>query len=510
MYTIEISTENQYINETDYAKLIITFTVDLTATNKYWSAVEKGIKVADWGVLEWSYDIEDALLVPGTYELLLTDKDGVLDELFFGHTAEALACSKAAKVEIQINGMTEYIGIVQEDGILYDKGNLTVKLNLDPKIDVINKRKLFDDENNPYNPFGYNSNYYYSIITILEDIFQLVNPNISYSSGKLEIYHDWNFEGKQDHSPAVKMPDIHFMELLQLINPLYFSNSKGLDTCGDVLRKMALDWCSFTGMVHNERAFFKKLFHYDSTNLQTLGTVYQHHKYYKYGLIDYVKVITDISRTLKYTKGTDTQLEDRFLSRDALPGFYDGKASPDVAATNIIAASVSRPNHFGFNCNPASPTPAVGSIYSHNGSTFRVKWYWLTVSNYIVLTMERVSGVNNPTSTGTLTRVSGVGADSLSFTQSGSCDGDYHIYQVSDPNLLNGSFVDNGELIAEFWYNHRGFLENCRVDFFSVKGVGYDFLKDFNYGGSKYQPISLRKFISESRSEFEALYLGEL
>jgi hypothetical protein len=41
-------------------------------------------------------------------------------------------------------------------------------------------------------------------------------------------------------------------------------------------------------------------------------------------------------------------------------------------------------------------------------------------------------------------------------------------------------------------------------------GVNYDFMKDFIYNGSKYQPVSMAAHYSKNITECEALYLGEV
>ncbi len=438
-YTITISTNVQQIGA-DTLQMLLTFNVNATGTNLYWDAKTQGIRVADWGVLDWSYDIEDAFMVPAIYNFKLLDAAGRLENLFFGTDAVALATDKRPIVEIKVNGLTDYKGKVQEDGVRHVSGTKALTINADSDTDVINKRKLFADDGTPYNPFGYTlalwPNGYYPIYKFFEDIYGLIDPSISFATGSLAITHDWSFGGwrilpTEDHNV---INDVQFTELLQSAITLYNNPPMGLNNLGDILRKMAIDWCAFTGMLHKEKAFFKKLFHYDASNLQILGKVRAHEKYYKYGLIDYVKVTTEVGRALIYTKGIDTQLEDRFLERDSIPAFYDNQADPDIRNTNVQA----------------------------------------------------------------------------SINRSSSNDGTYAIYRCADPNLLGGAFNDNGEVTSEFWYRNRGFIDKCRADVFKVEGVGYSYLKDFNDGGSKFQPIIMKKQLGNGLTEIEAVYLGEL
>jgi hypothetical protein len=83
----------------------------------------------------------------------------------------------------------------------------------------------------------------------------------------------------------------------------------------------------------------------------------------------------------------------------------------------------------------------------------------------------------------------------------------YYVYQVQDTSI-SASFLEYGDLLAKFWYKFRS--DSLRIDRFSVKGIGYDFLKSFNYENGKYQIIKMKKLYSSTVTEIEAIYLGEL
>jgi hypothetical protein len=100
-------------------------------------------------------------------------------------------------------------------------------------------------------------------------IYRLVNPAIDYPA-TLTVINDWQFKGVRILDPDDEpcwLNNIVFTDLSQEANRLYFNNSYGISNCGDVLRHLALDWASFTGLISYEQAFFKRLFQYDPSNL---------------------------------------------------------------------------------------------------------------------------------------------------------------------------------------------------------------------------------------------------
>lgn len=336
-------------------------------------------------------------------------------------------------------------------------------------------------------------NTYEPITDILEAIFQLVNPSISYAGGDIEFYHDWEFiaiTGSDDindatHSAGVvtvqtdssgglspgdrifiedvvgmtdlnaefsvnTVPDgTHFTVVLTtaqsytsggkwykigeagdiedvevLIQNLFFDNT-GPATVGELLKKLAIDFFSFTGMISEDRVFFKKLYRYDSGNTQTLGTVRTFRKEYRYPLIDYVKMKAIISAERIYEAGTFTNISNKILTRDpVIPSFFD---DPTEAGTN----------------------------------------------------MRFTAGSNNI----------------------------FHAKDTAIDSAYNGWHA-NGYLLANLWYNFRGSFYTNRVDHFEVEGVGYDFLKDFQYGGNNYQIIGMTKRWKDNITEIDALFLG--
>jgi len=363
------------------------------------------------------------------------------------------------------------------------------------------------------NPFSYIWNSSKRIITIIQDIFRLVNYSITYPN-TLKIIHNWQFQGVRN-AGNVYLNDINFTELYQFVNPLFWDSGREIKTCGDILKKLAVDWCAFTGMINDELAFFKKLFYFDSANTQEV-TVLDREKSYKSNLVDYVKVSTNIgvSDTAEpYKEGVFNQIEDRGLERTTLPGYF---LNNSAGGTNI-AALISRTGYFAFYYGGVIPSyPSEGAIYSNNGSQFEVIG---TPCGYIgFATTERVAtkkiyGTNNPLASGTLTKVSGEGPATINYVSYGDVNAasptKYDIYKVRDTSIFGKTFYNHAQLEGKFWYYYKGDIKRCRIDKLTLQGIDYDFLKDFIYDNSMYQPISLEIDVEKNQSIIEALYLGE-
>jgi hypothetical protein len=323
-YTITISTNAQFVNDTDQLQLVMVFTVnDLTAANESYSAITKGIRVEDWGKLQWKYDIEDALLVPSSLGMVLTDAEGYLSSLFFGTSEANIKTDKRAQIQLWMNGALKFQGKIIEDSISYNDAYLRLEFTAATDMDIINQAMLYNLDNSPVDPFKYNPALKYAVWGILEDIFKLASPDISYSGGTLEIHHGWDFRGQNRTTPYDWVSDFKLTDLFLDVTPLFYDSSRGISTVGDLLRKMALDFCCFTGLVSANRAVFRQLFYYDSADLQELGTVINRTKGYQYGLLDYVKsTVKAGSTTLVYEEGTFTKVKNRYMEREVLAYFW--------------------------------------------------------------------------------------------------------------------------------------------------------------------------------------------
>lgn len=455
-YTITISTSEQVCNnEGDTLQLILIFDVDLTDSDQAYTAAEKNIKVTDWGAIEWAYDFEDALMVPSNYQVKLYDGSDYLKNLLWGTSEEALATNKQVSVTLKINGTVEYEGIAQEDGLRWEGSNKNITLNIDANTLLFNQKRLYNDSGAAYDHLNYNDPHSLVKYTkLLEDIYGIVNPDISYSGGDIIINQNWTFNGKKHTSNLPAGTDVitesesHdvtganwnnnqsfvFTDLYQETLAWFFDSSYGLTTMGDVLKKLAIDWCCFTGMINKNKAFFQQLFYYNASNLQTVD-VKGHSIFNKFNKIDYVEIASVRGQVYKEPSASaDSAIDERRIKRKIIPGLY---------SVNLYGVD---PHWTLSNCQAVIP--------------------------------------------------------------SGSNAGTYVISSCNSTTPSHGG--SNGLVNAKYWYHWRGNITNCRVDEFLFKGITYDFLKNFNYNNGKYQIIRMKKQLAKNLTNTEALYLGEL
>jgi hypothetical protein len=377
-------------------------------------------------------------IVPGVYRCTLYDANGVftstdnvLSYLFnpsFGDFA------KEALVTLKLNGNVEFIGNIQRDSIEYDLGQRTVTFVVDPQTGVLNDIPLFGiDGQTPYNQLGWTANTWHATTEILEKIYQQVSTAISIGSGTLSVRSDWVFKGVINGGSTWR-DDILFSEVYQWIDSLFLLYGYGVTSMGDLLRKMALDWGGFTGLIHKEKAFFHRLRWYDANNTQALATV--------------------LARKLSYRW-------------------------PELVGAQVRLAMGD--GQFAYTM--------AGEFSTHTYT-------------YYVRDLALVSFF---ASTPAFTTVAGVLARGQGY------DGTYWVHEVSQPNttMLSGAFAGYGLFLASWYLWNRADFNACRVDTFTVAGVGMDFLKCFTdeFGG-KYQIIGMKKKIAASSTDIDAIYLG--
>lgn len=344
-------------------RLKIKFTINANGNDSTVIAKDENVFINDYGTQEWEYDIENFLIVPGVLDLKLSaPKSSNFIGYFFGTDFTVfIEADKRAEVLFEIqydntNWEIEFKGNILEDSIDYNPDTTYLEFTAAPQTDLINKKMLYDLNGNALNPLNYqvpdqNQTYMYLISKIINDIYKLINSNVA-----VEIYHDWVFQGEYDNADPIYNPggyiifpyglgepppdpqtlsDLSFLELYEDIRPLFFDNTKGLNTLGDVLRKLSIDWCCYTGMIHQEKAFFRKLFTNSPDAIYDLDPDSYIENRYKYqlNLINYVRYLVPGVST-PYERGTFTQLEGTYLDRDSLVGFYQDIGS---SFTNILA-----------------------------------------------------------------------------------------------------------------------------------------------------------------------------
>lgn len=584
-YTITINFTQEDINNTpDTYDLIFVFTVNLNAANQVHTSASKNLIIKHHGSLDWDFDLEDSLLMPGDLTLLIADQDEYLAGLLFGLSSEQAATEKDFKVEIKVNGTTDFLGDVVDDEIEFNHATKILSFRSIPKTDLINKTAIYDDEGLPLDPLSQssgasvtvtaavrraapnndevdithtsNTNFntndeivitgvvgmvdlnrahvvlsevsntvtrialntdqiYISdgiqvkndfandekIETILEKIFQLVDSSITVASGKLDLSGPkWklNIEllaartisaaavdtptaGKvritvNSSSGIIATDSIHIYDVvgltelndefvvdnipdgthidvvlatsqtytsggrLQLINevswdsnvrilevPVWDSSDDTPATIGDFLRSFARDWFCYAGMIHREKAFFKRMYEYDSSNKQTLGEVLEKKTSYRLGTIDYAKVSPKASSISVY--------------------FDAGVFS------NLI--------HKSFKITDTIP------------------FFWQDIG----------------------------GSGSSNVTHGATPD---TVFEAKD-DILDGSgqtsWLSHGQLLADLFFDARGTISKNREVQFTAFGVGYDPLKSVDHESEGFWLVGLNKNFEIGVSKLKCIFI---
>lgn len=509
--TFPEQTVNPFKSPVDKIQIKLIFSHDTAGSNRDWNSGDYNLRVLSYGKRQYSYDLEDPLLVPSSNDMVIGDPDKILEDFLFGIGTIPLATDKKAVLHKYINGTLIFVGSFIEDSIKYDEGSAQLSFTAMPQTDILMKQMILDDENNPTNwvTTNYTASTYEKITDLIQDFYQLLNPSLVVTpiNSPINIYtqQDWIYRGNKGSLGGITFYNLEFSELWLSTDMVFFNAGFAQKSVGEALKKLAIDFGCFTGVVSYTKAFFKQLFSYDTGNLQTV-VVQNRVKGYRYGLIDYVKVNSDQAGiTAPFTAGTYSDLENRVLLRSCY--IHASESATDLLAVVQPLTRVSTAI-YSIDGSLITTYPEEGSIYSYAGQTFEcVGKFESGATAYLV--MKYLSGSSNPAS-GTFTKVSGIGDVSIAFTFDSELADTYSVTGSRDPINLDNTHRAFGQTLANFWFATRGNMNNCRVDKFTLLGIGYDFLADFNYDGSKYQPISMVHHDSQGFTECEAIYLGEL
>ena len=262
-------------------RILITcvFTVEDTGNNITYLASDHGLQIKKYGTISMEYDFDQYFLVPAEYEFQVTDFDGEFNSLLYdGLLAEKITKEFFAKVEIKYNGTANYeeelSGYNEIDLLEYDPINKTHNFTILPNTKALNETFLFPadydwtkwsaGETSPNDPLniGYTNNGYYKwnwieIHTLIERIFQVINPGIA-----VDFFQNWLFSGYFNSSTMKN--NLTFMDLKLDNNWIgtVFAEPKfdGIDTIGDVLKMLAFEFGCMAIVKSQSQAYFKQLF----------------------------------------------------------------------------------------------------------------------------------------------------------------------------------------------------------------------------------------------------------
>lgn len=293
----------QTLGNGDQLKLTVAFTDPLLSSTVFNTPSTENVFVADYGSQEWEYDLDKFLIVPGLYNLKISaPSDSSFAKYFFSNETAYYQTPKEADVtlEIKYNGNEdfeiEFVGKVSPKTLKYNPDTTYITFTAAPNTDIINKTLLYDGAT-PINPFGYSLNELRPLSEILEDIYKLVDNSISYAGGTLVIHHDWLMQCFRPDT--AEPPNLYYLSDVPFagnayyrVNPLYFDDRYALLYLGDLLKKLAVETGSFTGMVTGKKAFFKKLFSYDEADVYDIAEdEYSKFDYaFNFDKVDYVRI----------------------------------------------------------------------------------------------------------------------------------------------------------------------------------------------------------------------------
>lgn len=494
-------------NNADTLQLKLLLFTNAAGTDTTWASEDYQLKVLSYGNSEIMSDFEAQSLSAGVFSVVIGDLGGSLIDFFFGASALDGTNLIAARVYLYFNGVEYYNAGLRESGLSYSFAKKTITINA--MVSGLNVFPLYDADGNEYNYFSYTQDTYVSLPTIIEDIFTKLDPANTIAAGNVVIKHNWTFIGIRITDGAV-LTDIPFEMLTQHVDTLYFDTSQNLASLGDLLRSLAADWGALAGAVSDSKCFIIKSFYYDGADTQELGLVIDFESDYKIIPVSYVKITTNLGDPSEpYEKGSTTVLESKYIEKKTLGGFYANINLTDPLGSNV-RAEITDTDKFVFRFTGTLSTPPVaGDTYSNNGSTFEIIW---TNEEPLLrkISASRIAGTNDPDASGDLTRITGLGQITIPYDQWTDQSGTYQIYSARDEDLFSGVAQNHGELLSEHLYNNRGYLRKLRVDFFRVVGVNYDFIKNFNYNGYKYQIIRMIIDWEQNETEIYALNLGAL
>lgn len=329
-HTITLTSAAEQIGvDSDTYQIILVFTVDTDSTNQTHTFADKSLVILDRGKSKWEYDLEDTLIAPQTERLKISDKDGYLTGLLFDLSAEQAATQKQFTVEIKRTGTQVFKGTTLEDSIeavLIESTGSSYELIFEamPDTQILNNLGLFDSKtSDTLDPLSYGSAVTKQIQTVILDCYKKVNSGVS-----LEVDQNWLFSGTEILGVAT-IADRPFSELHQEMDPIFQSNTYAIGNLSDVLKHYAQAFGCYTGFIDFDNVFFRKLFHYDSGNTQTLGTVLSVKSQYLFNKIDFIRLIDAGNQAVKDSTGIYTEIESKKLDIDD-PFFINGVFGDDM------------------------------------------------------------------------------------------------------------------------------------------------------------------------------------
>lgn len=491
------------VDKGDRYLLTLQFEIQDTGNNVTYLARDKGLKVIKYGKgsINIDPDTSEYLVLPKEYNFEIADPDEELTALLYGENSSKVVKDFFVKFEVKYSGASDYVikfsgynvPIALENPPLDKIHNFTAL----PKTDVLNKTFLYPknykadkwdpgkpDKDNPppNNPLSLNytrpeGSYvkwdWIHLHELIEKIFKKVNENIS-----VEIIQNWKFLG--DTSPEygsynhIQNGDLSFNDLIadsNFIGSLFSGANHGIETLGELLAQLAFDYGCMAIIPTQDKAYFKEIFTFNPSNVQTLGNICEdsNNRKYKYSKIDYADITSILFKQnfgeLNNYQEKKFNWQDRCFCPRELKDKVQGENGTDRKTISVIDTAAT---HFPVDASTFSNLKAaVTGDPSKYFSIFGVRVPGFDVSSYD------------------------------------------NTVKALGPVVDEGGFIPLNYILAELLYSLRGKLYNSQVREIVVDGINYDFVKNFYLDSGEYAIVGMEEDYDSHLTKIEAVRIKD-
>lgn len=456
----------------DEIRLTIAITINAEGTTETIISEDENVFITDIGRKEEDYDFEDTLLSPAFYSAVLSAIENGSFQKYFFDEGEAVFedAEKTAlvTVDIKYSGTTTWVndftGNVIIDSLEYNPDSTRFDFEAAPDMSILSNTMLFDLEDNPINPFGYEMSdppqpgaFYQPIKTILLDAYKLINPSLTESD--ILIEHDWNFYGEwfDEEQNPYNVTDITLDEVEVDIYSLFFDQTYGITSVADVLIRLAQEFGCFTGMLSRDKVFFKKLFDTASAYEYNLDdeAYFDYRKKYKFNPVTYVKVTVRESVWIFSTPG---YVDYNFYVAEA--GTFTGLKDSFKEIDTLTIAAIWANSYRATNLRATRNLDPFGDV---------------------------------------------------AYDLIAAADPNFHYPGTSTVWFNFGGlpdYVPTNQLLADFWYLYKSTNRHLRVDPIVAPGLDHSLVKNPRFLNKLFQPVRIKKRYKDCQTDIDGLIIS--
>ena len=462
-YTVTYNFREQMMGNGDELKLQIIFQINQEGTDAVVDAEDdESIFISDIGYKEQEYELDEFLLTPSFYTptLIVPEESDFIKYLFDDSETRFENAVREAKINLtkKISGsaifINEFNGNIILESLLYNPDSTYLEFDAAPDMSILTKTMLFDLEDVPLDPLGYGDpafpNDYIGIKQLLLDCYKLINPDLVMDD--LLFEHDWKFYGqyKLDGTVIYETFDTNLAELKLAKAALFHTPELGMRTIADLLKQVAKDFCSFTGMNDYGQPFFKKIKMLGSPIVLDDESYSLFNEIYDVPKIDYCRVTTKIFLWLGVTV--------EYIYHSPNEEAFTGQEGSYILFDTISVAHrypITDPDQTTLVSNE-SYEPSYGALFIY-----------------------------------------AVQDDSFTYPTTGGWNG-----VTGYPKM-----VPLGQLTSAFWYYHRSTYRKCRRDKI-ITPTDLRITDNVFFKGKTYQPLRVKRLYKNCKTEIEASIIG--